>query len=135
MNRAKEAIEGAQFRAKGKWYLAQQVDSFLEELSVYSEEDDREMERLEEEARSLRTEKSRLEEELQKAKSDLELRKGQSEEERQRRVCRELEQERDGLIEDIKGLRRFRENFREAVVKDAEEILERLGELTSQKLL
>ena len=99
------------------------------------EEDSREMEELDGEARVLRGENARLKQELETAKEALERRKEQSEEERQRRVCRELEQERDGLIEDIKALRRFRETFRQAVAQDAERLMEQMGELASQKLL
>lgn len=135
MDQTKEALQRAQFRTKGKWYLAQEVDAFLEELSVRLEEDSREMEELDGEARVLRGENARLKQELETAKEALERRKEQSEEERQRRVCRELEQERDGLIEDIKALRRFRETFRQAVTQDAERLMEQMGELASQKLL
>ena len=39
MDLTKELLAGASFRAKGKWYAAQQVDAFLEELSVRLEED------------------------------------------------------------------------------------------------
>ncbi len=60
MERSQEALGRAQFRAKGKWYLAQEVDSLLEELSVCLEEDGREREALEGEAHSLRQENARL---------------------------------------------------------------------------
>ena len=46
MDLTKELLAGASFRAKGKWYAAQQVDAFLEELSVRLEEDSREREEL-----------------------------------------------------------------------------------------
>ena len=39
MERSQQALGRAQFRAKGKWDLAQEVDSLLEELSVCLEED------------------------------------------------------------------------------------------------
>ena len=48
MDRAREALLRAQFKSKGKWYLAQQVDAFLEELSVLVEEDARDGEALSE---------------------------------------------------------------------------------------
>ena len=64
MERFQEALGRAQFRAKGKWYLAQEVDSLLEELSVCLEEDGREREALEGEARSLRQENARLAQEV-----------------------------------------------------------------------
>lgn len=135
MDRTKEAVQRAQFRSKGKWYLAEEVDAFLEELSVRLEEDSREKEELEKEAQKLRETNAKLEEELRSAQEALERRRGQSEEERQRRVCRELEQERDGLIEDIKALRRFRDSFQQAISQDAERLIQQMGELVSQKLL
>ena len=64
MDLTKELLAGASFRAKGKWYAAQQVDAFLEELSVRLEEDSREREELAEDARALRRENARLREEL-----------------------------------------------------------------------
>lgn len=135
MDRTKEAVQRAQFRSKGKWYLAEEVDAFLEELSVRLEEDSREKEELEREAQKLRETNAKLEEELRSAQEALERRREQSEEERQRRVCRELEQERDGLIEDIKALRRFRDSFQQAISQDAERLIQQMGELVSQKLL
>ena len=60
MDLTKELLAGASFRAKGKWYAAQQVDAFLEELSVRLEEDSREREELAEDARALRRENARL---------------------------------------------------------------------------
>ena len=108
MERSQQALGRAQFRAKGKWYLAQEVDSLLEELSVCLEEDGREREALEGEARSLRQENARLAQELQEARARLAQWEEASQEARQRRVCQELERERDSLIGDIKALRRFR---------------------------
>ena len=52
MDLTKELLAGASFRARGKWYAAQQVDAFLEELSVRLEEDSREREELAEDARA-----------------------------------------------------------------------------------
>ena len=69
MDLTKELLAGASFRAKGKWYAAQQVDAFLEELSVRLEEDSREREELAEDARALRRENARLREELAAAKA------------------------------------------------------------------
>lgn len=135
MDRTKEAVQRAQFHSKGKWYLAEEVDTFLEELSVRLEEDGREKDELEREAQKLRETNATLEQELSAARETLERRREQSEEERQRRVCRELEQERDGLIEDIKALRRFRDNFQQAISQDAERLIQQMGELVSQKLL
>ena len=129
MERSQQALGRAQFRAKGKWYLAQEVDSLLEELSVCLEEDRQDWEiqekKLREERDSLLQEKDRLAQELQEARARLAQWEEASQEARQRRVCQELERERDSLIGDIKALRRFRESFRQAVEEDAQSLLRR----------
>ena len=114
MDLTKELLAGASFRAKGKWYAAQQVDAFLEELSVRLEEDSREREELAEDARALRRENARLREELAAAKAAPPVEALPPEDPRLP-VCRDLERERDSLLQDIKALRRFRESFRQAV--------------------
>ena len=135
MDRTKETLNRAAFRTRGRWYLAVEVDDFLDELAVSLEEDTRETEELGEKVRTLRQEKAQLERELKESKNQLERWKEQSTEERQRRVCQELEQERDQLIKDIKALRQFRESFRDAVAQDAERLIQQMEELTSPKLL
>lgn len=139
MERSQQALGRAQFRAKGKWYLAQEVDSLLEELSVCLEEDRQDWEiqekKLREERDSLLQEKDRLAQELQEARARLARWEETSQEARQRRVCQELERERDSLIGDIKALRRFRESFRQAVEEDAQSLLRRAESLPSEKLL
>ena len=139
MERSQEALGRAQFRAKGKWYLAQEVDSLLEELSVCLEEDRQDWEiqekKLREERDSLLQEKDRLAQKLQEARARLAQWEETSQEARQRRVCQELERERDSLIGDIKALRRFRESFRQAVEEDAQSLLRRAESLPSEKLL
>lgn len=132
MERSQEALGRAQFRAKGKWYLAQEVDSLLEELSVCLEEDRQDWEIQE---KKLREENARLAQDLQEARARLAQWEETSQEARQRRVCQELERERDSLIGDIKALRRFRESFRQAVEEDAQSLLRRAESLPSEKLL
>lgn len=134
MDLTKELLAGASFRAKGKWYAAQQVDAFLEELSVRLEEDSREREELAEDARALRRENSRLREELAAAKAAPPVEALPPEDPRLP-VCRDLERERDSLLQDIKALRRFRESFRQAVEEDAQSLLRQVEGLPSEKLL
>ena len=69
MDRAREALLRAQFKSKGKWYLAQQVDAFLEELSVLAEEDARDGEALSEAMRTLGKENQQLKAQLEEARS------------------------------------------------------------------
>ena len=127
MDLTKELLAGARFRAKGKWYAAQQVDAFLEELSVRLEEDSREREELAEDARALRRE-------LAAAKAAPPVEALLPEDPRLP-VCRDLERERDSLLQDIKALRRFRESFRQAVEEDAQSLLRQVEGLPSEKLL
>lgn len=134
MDLTKELLAGASFRAKGKWYAAQQVDAFLEELSVRLEEDSREREKLAEDARALRRENARLREELAAAKAAPPAEALPPEDPRLP-VCRDLERERDSLLQDIKALRRFRESFRQAVEEDAQSLLRQVEGLPSEKLL
>ena len=134
MDLTKELLAGASFRAKGKWYAAQQVDAFLEELSVRLEEDSREREELAEDARALRRENARLREELAAAKAAPPAEALPPEDPRLP-VCRDLERERDSLLQDIKALRRFRESFRQAVEEDAQSLLRQVEGLPSEKLL
>ncbi|MGI6255909.1 MAG: hypothetical protein ACOYJZ_09825 [Acutalibacter sp.] len=142
MSRAKEAVQAARFLAKGKWYLAQDVDHFLEELTVRLEEDGREQEELNSRVNSLQEECQRLEKEASQLRQELAERKAvpaaampASPAESRRGRCWELEEERDELIQDIKALLHFREEFRQAVQQDVEGILGQLDELSSQKLL
>ena len=126
MDRAREALLRAQFKSKGKWYLAQQVDAFL------VEEDARDGEALSEAMRTLGKENQQLKAQLEEAQS---ARSRQGEEESRRRVCQELERERDGLIQDIKDLRAYREEFRKAVAKEAQDLLGQVEGLPSKTLL
>ncbi len=138
----RKALEDVKFRSRGRWYDAQQVDAFLEELTVAVDEEERKLEGSRQEVQTLsrkldvlRRENQRLWQELN-ALREAPLPAPEPEAvEAARRKCRELEQERDGLIEDVKALRRFRETFRKAVEKDAGDLLEQAGSLGSEKLL
>lgn len=134
MELTKEALVGARFRTRGKWYSAGQVDAFLEELTVSVDEAQREKTDLWEKIRRL---ERRLEEEQEE---NTRLREKCVELENAARFpdrgkWEELERERDQLIQDIRALRRFRETFREAVKKDAEGLLCQAGSLDSEELL
>ena len=131
MDLTKELLAGASFRAKGKWYAAQQVDAFLEELSVRLEEDSREREELAEDARALRRENARLREELAAAKAAPPAEALPPEDPRL-----PLLRSMDALSRSaIKALRRFRESFRQAVEEDAQSLLRQVEGLPSEKLL
>ena len=134
MRDMKEAIERVQFRTRGKWYLAQQVDSFLEELSVRADQESRERDSLEREAGTLREEKAHLEVELREAVSRLVQQEAPPQKPPQP-SAQELEQERDGLIQDIKALRQFRDSLCPQVAQEAQTLLRQVEELSSQKLV
>lgn len=150
MELTREALRAVEFRSRGQWYQARQVDQFIEELTVAVDQAQRERDTLRqklEEARSQREElaakAAALEEEAQalaQEKAALEEAlaaqpKRPAWEERQHRVLEDLSAERDQLIADIKALRQFRESFREAVRKDAQALLEQAEGLPSEKLL
>lgn len=131
-------LRQVQFRTKGKWYSAEQVDAFLEQITVSVDEEERESDRvrdknktLERDLEAARGEIRRLEGELERAKTQ----ENRSAGDRQRDLCRELEEERDRLIQDIKALRRFREEFRSAVKGDGETLLKQIETLDSENLL
>ena len=134
MELTREALAQVKFRTRGQWYDALQVDQFIEELMAAAD-------RQEEESRLLREEwMARLAQATEEAQG---LRERLRALERESRAAcspaqgetQPLEEERDQLIADIKALRRFRESFREAVRKDAQELLEQAEGLPSEKLL
>ena len=134
MELTREALAQVKFRTRGQWYDALQVDQFIEELMAAAD-------RQEEESRLLREEwMARLAQATEEAQG---LRERLRALERESRAARSpaqgetqpLEEERDQLIADIKALRRFRESFREAVRKDAQELLSQVGDLDSEKML
>lgn len=150
MELTREALRAVEFRSRGQWYQARQVDQFIEELTVAVDQAQRERDTLrqkleearcqsqelaaraaalEEEAQALAQEKAALEEALAAQP------KRPAWGERQHRVLEDLSAERDQLIADIKALRQFRESFREAVRKDAQALLEQAEGLPSEKLL
>lgn len=150
MELTREALRAVEFRSRGQWYQARQVDQFIEELTVAVDQAQRERDTLRqklEEARCQREElaarAAALEEEAQALAQETaaleEALAGQPKrpawEERQHRVLEDLSAERDQLIADIKALRQFRESFREAVRKDAQALLEQAEGLPSEKLL
>ena len=132
MDYTRETLERVAFKSRGKWYLAQQVDAFIDEVADSARRDFQEVQELREERDRLREENARLRRELEKAQSAPAVLPG---EERQRRVLQDLEQERDELIRDIKALRDYRERFRQAVEEDAQALLGQAKSLPSEKLL
>lgn len=155
MELTKQALEEIRFRTKGNWYRSEEVDAFIEELTVSIDEAERQRDSLNAENRRLRqdleksgTQLDSLRMELTKLqalrdeheKAEAPIREAPAEPPsgtavHQKRVCEELEKERDELIEEIKLLRRFREEFRVSVERDAKTLLEQLQKLPSDTLL
>lgn len=134
MELTREALAQVKFRTRGQWYDALQVDQFIEELMAAAD-------RQEEESRLLREEwMARLAQATEEAQGLRERLRALERESRAARTpaqgeTQPLEAERDQLIADIKALRRFRESFREAVRKDAQALLEQVGNLSSENML
>ena len=150
MELTREALRAVEFRSRGQWYQARQVDQFIEELTVAVDQAQRERDTLCQELKEARCQSEELEaraaaleEEIQalaQKKAALEETlaaqpKRPAWEERQHRVLEDLSAERDQLIADIKALRRFREDFRAAVEGDARAFLEKASTLASEEVL
>lgn len=139
MKLTSQAVANVKFRSRGKWYHAGQVDAFMEELLVAVEETVRELAEeksmvrtLTEQLESLREETSRFRE--REETNAAVLSEGEKESER-RLLCRELEKERDRLIQDIKALQDFREAFRASIERDVTSLTEQIKGFESDKLL
>ncbi len=136
MELSKKALEEVAFHSRGRWYRGDEVDAFLEELMVSVDQAEREQAELRQEVKNLKSQTAKLKETLQSREEEYgSLRGDKHPLTRGERICRELEQERDELIAEIKQLRRFREEFREAVRDDAKELLNRLEQFSSDQLL
>lgn len=138
MKLTKKTLEDVRFRSRGRWYDGEQVDSFLEELTVAVDEAERDLEKAGREVSSQREELEALRAENLRLRQELDSLRAQAapdSREARRQVCRELSRERDSLIQDIKALRRFREAFRESVERDAAALSRQAKELGSDQLL
>ncbi len=150
MKLTKEDLEKVKFQSRGRWYNAQQVDAFLDELAVAADGAERDLgeaqkrlqalnqqvEELLEENRQLREQKETPPpapnpQPIASRRRELEQRLREVEEEENR----ELKEERDRLIQDIKALRSFRETFRKAVEEDAAALETQLHRFGSDNLL
>ena len=121
MELTRQVLDDVKFETKGRWYNADQVDEFLEELAESVDQAQREAARLRQELRALQGEVRAVR-----------VEKGQWE---RRPHGQDLERERRELLEDVKALRQFREQFRQEVEQDAEKLLGQVRGLGSDRLL
>lgn len=136
MELSKKALEEVTFHTRGRWYRGDEVDAFLEELVVSVDQAERERLELRQELKDLKGQVAKLQEALRGKEAECgSLREEKAPLTRGERICQDLEQERDELIAEIKQLRRFREEFRDAVRGDAKALLGYLEELSSDQLL
>lgn len=147
MKLTKQALTSVRFRTRGRWYHAGQVDAFLEELLVAVDEAERSMEEHKNIVRTLtkqleesKEEVSRLQQQAADFQQNAEQAKAALKKEAQaaaerKLLCRELERERDRLIQDICALQDFREEFRTSIQRDADSLTEQIKDLGSDKLL
>lgn len=115
MELTRQVLDDVKFETRGRWYNADQVDAFLDELAAAVEES--------------RREADQLRQELQAVKGRLQAGKpapqhGPSPAE-----------ERARLLEDVQVLKQFREQFRQAVEEDAQRLLEQIRGMGSDELL
>lgn len=152
--------ESAKFQTKGRWYNSDQVDDFIDKMidGIDKLEQDYEMLKRDKDRRPAgnvnNRENTELKEEIVRLQglvkaSRQALAEAQSKQQTQqapavavggtlqykKRVVEELEKERDELIENIKLLRRFREEFRNSVKRDAEKLSQQMDEMDSDELL
>lgn len=116
----RQVLDDVKFETKGRWYNADQVDEFLEELAESVEQAQAEVARLRQEVRGLKGEIRTVRAE----KSQLEHGRDEG-----------LEQEQARLLEDVKALKQFREQFRRAIEQDARQLLDQARTLGSDRLL
>ncbi len=116
----RQVLDDVKFETKGRWYNADQVDEFLEELAESVEQAQAEVAHLRQEVRGLKSEIRTVRAE----KSQLEHRHDY-----------DLEREQSRLLDDVKALKQFREQFRRAVEQDARQLLEQTRSLGSDRLL
>lgn len=114
----RQILDDVKFETKGRWYNADQVDEFLEELAESVEQAQAEVSHLRQEVRGLKSEIRTVRAE----KTQLEHRE-------------DYELERTRLLEDVKALKQFREQFRRAIEQDAGQLLEQVRSMGSDRLL
>ncbi len=123
MNELRDALQNTEFRTKGHWYRKEEVDDFIRGLRVALEKEQEDRQKQEEKLNALEERASELE------------RKLEAQAVRSSRICEDLREEREELMEQIRLLHRLREEFRHRVQKDAQAILQEMGELPSDQLL
>lgn len=135
MELTKKALEDIKFRTRGRWYSAEQVDEFLEEMAVAAEEAERNfksigsrLKKAEENVEALREENVKLWKENERLKREAKSTPKPSQTDK-------LLEEREQLLQDIKALKLFRERFQSAVESDAAALNAQIKEMKSKQLL
>ena len=152
MELTKEALDNVRFRTKGLWYNAQQVDTFLEQLTAAVEQEEKLRGEMQEEASALRShaeeqlaEIASLKAQLEETRQNIEtaLRENESvkaalAEETAKVAELQTEEhikERETLLQDVKALRALRDQFRAALEQDLTDFTEKLQNLNSGTML
>lgn len=125
------------FRSKGKWYLAEDVDNAISQFVEEQEAHIREQNILKEKLQQLREEAEKLKAEVQERQNNISLPQGNIEKSilHHKKVREELEKERDDLISTIRMLRHLRDTFQATIRKDAQAIASKLDEMESKGIL
>lgn len=136
-----EELENLKFKTKGKWYSAVEVDAAIDKLSVSVQEILQENADLLKENSKLKDNSELLaradksEKEISALKEQIKTKASSNTIEHQRKVCEELEAHRDELINDIKTLRQFRDNFKKVIQSDIDSMSLKLRELEADEIL
>lgn len=126
-----DMVANVTFRTKGRWYRAEEVDAFLEEVLVGVHQFQREEDRLTGKMEYLEKQVARLQEENKKLRAGV-AKKRPSPAQQETEVLQALRQQQEQLIEDIKGLQLLRKKLYETIRQDTAQLLQEAEKLAEK---
>lgn len=152
MELTKNSLESIRFKTKGKWYDAIQVDDFIDEVIEKATELNAEKDKQDADMLQLQQENYELKQELESQKQNVGASASESSNDPQKRIEElenenarlrsqaatgqsGLEAEKSQLVEDIKVLRNFRDEFKKTLKSDAEKVIDKLNAMDSDDLI
>jgi DivIVA domain-containing protein len=126
-----DMVANVTFRTKGRWYRAEEVDAFLEEVLVGVHQFQREEDRLTGKMEYLEKQVARLQEENKKLRAGA-AKKRPSPAQQETEVLQALRRQQEQLIEDIKGLQLLRKKLYETIRQDTAQLLQEAEKLAEK---
>lgn len=126
-----DMVANVTFRTKGRWYRAEEVDAFLEEVLVGVHQFQREEDRLTGKMEYLEKQIVRLQEENKKLRASA-AKKRPSPAQQETEVLQALRRQQEQLIEDIKGLQLLRKKLYETIRQDTAQLLQEAEKLAEK---